>query len=63
MNNDSLASAAALLEEGISRRLADDPSAVVCLSYAQAVFDREGDHWSAGIARQWHDGGMKTAQS
>jgi hypothetical protein len=52
-NSDSLASAAALLEEGVSRFLSRDRSAYTCLSVAEAVFDRAGDHWNASIARQW----------
>jgi hypothetical protein len=49
----SLASAAALLEEGISRFRAQDPSAFTCLRGAEAVFERAGDRLNAGIARHW----------
>ena len=51
--SDSLASAAALLEEGVDRVLSRDPYASTYLSVAKAVFDRAGDRWNANIAQQW----------
>lgn len=61
--SESIADAADLLDEGISRVMNGDPSAVTCLSVAEVLYETAGDCWKAGIARQWHGFGLALAKS